>query len=87
MHIGSMLIPARVGTIDYLPTIAAPLPRAQVIAMLKRTEGATITQIGEAKGWQQHTVCGTFAGAFKKKLGLHLVSEKVEGGNRVYGIT
>ena len=28
--------------------------QAQVIAMLKRTEGATIAQICEATGWQQH---------------------------------
>jgi hypothetical protein len=58
--------------------------QAQVIAMLKRPEGATIAQICEATGWQQHTVRGTFAGAFRKKLGLTITSEKPEGGERVY---
>ena len=69
----------------------APSPRtrdnskqAQVIAMLKRPEGATIAQICEVTGWQAHTVRGTFAGAFKKKLGLTITSDKVEGGERVY---
>jgi hypothetical protein len=57
-----------------------------VIRMLQRPEGATIRQICEATGWQQHTVRGTFAGAFKKKLGLNLVSEKSAGGERVYRI-
>ena len=60
--------------------------QAQVIAMLRRPEGTTIAQICEATGWQQHTVRGTFAGAFKKKLGLSITSEKPEGGERVYKI-
>ena len=51
--------------------------QAQVIAMLKRPEGATIASICEATGWQQHTVRGTFAGAFKKKLGLAITSTKI----------
>lgn len=58
--------------------------QAQVIAMLKRPEGATIAQIMAATNWQAHTVRGTFAGAFKKKLGLAITSEKIEGGDRVY---
>ena len=71
----------------------APTPRtrenskqAQVIAMLKRPEGATIQQVCEATEWQAHTVRGTFAGAFKKKLGLTITSDKAEGGVRVYRI-
>ena len=60
--------------------------QAQVIAMLKRPEGATIANICEATGWQQHTVRGTFAGAFKKKLGLDINSTKEAGGERVYRI-
>ena len=67
--------------------------QALVIEMLKRPEGATIAQISEATGWQAHTVRGTFAGALKKKLGLSIVSEKIEGaagatgtGQRLYRI-
>ena len=60
--------------------------QAQVIAMLKRPEGASIPQICETTGWQAHTVRGTFAGAFKKKLGLTIESDKVQGGERVYRI-
>ena len=60
--------------------------QAQVIAMLKRPEGATIAQICAATGWLSHTVRGTFAGAFKKKLGLTIVSDKAQGGERVYRI-
>lgn len=67
--------------------------QALVIEMLKRPEGATIAQICEATSWQPHTVRGTFAGALKKKLGLAIVSEKIEGpagtpgaGQRLYRI-
>ena len=59
--------------------------QATVIRMLKRPEGATIPQIMAATGWLSHTVRGTFAGTFKKKLGLTLASDKGEGV-RVYRI-
>ena len=58
--------------------------QATMIAMLRRPEGATIAQISEATGWQFHTVRGAFAGALKKKLGLEVTSEKIEGGERIY---
>ena len=60
--------------------------QATVIAMLQRSEGATIGQIVEATGWRAHTVRGTFAGALKKKLGLTIVSDKAQGGERTYRI-
>ena len=60
--------------------------QATVITLLKRPEGATIAQICSATGWLPHTVRGTFAGAFKKKLGLVLTSEKAQGGDRVYHV-
>ena len=76
---------------DAAATSDAPRSRenskqAQVIAMLRRPEGATIQQICDATQWQAHTVRGTFAGAFKKKLGLTITSEKTEGGERIYRI-
>lgn len=58
-----------------------------VIEMLQRPEGATIAQLCEVTGWQAHTVRGTFAGALKKKLGLHLTSDKTTGGDRVYRVS
>ena len=66
------------------PRTRANSKQALVMGLLQRPEGDTIAQIMEATGWQSHTVRGTFAGAFKKKLGLTLVSEKTQGGERVY---
>lgn len=66
------------------PTRRADSKQATVIAMLQRPEGATIAQIMDATGWQAHTVRGTFAGAFKKRLGLTVISDKTAGSSRVY---
>jgi hypothetical protein len=74
---------------DAAPAPKARKPRegtkqAQLIAMLRTPEGATIDDIVAATGWQPHTVRGAFAGALKKKLGLEVTSDKVEGRGRVY---
>jgi hypothetical protein len=60
--------------------------QAQVIEMLKRSQGASIEQVMQATEWQQHTVRGFFAGALKKKLGLLITSDKADGEKRVYRI-
>lgn len=77
---------APVATIKVAPRTRDNTKQAQIIAMLQRPEGATISQIVEVTGWQPHTVRGTFAGAFKKKLGLALSSSKDEHGQRVYRV-
>jgi hypothetical protein len=58
--------------------------QAKLIEMLRTEGGATIDEIVAATGWQPHTVRGAFAGALKKRLGLEVTSEKVEGRGRVY---
>lgn len=58
--------------------------QAELIAMLRAPDGATIAEIMDATGWQSHTVRGAMSGALKKKLGLEVASEKVEDRGRVY---
>ena len=60
--------------------------QALVIGLLQRPEGATIAQIMEATGWQQHTCRGTLAGTLKKRLGLTITSSKEAGSQRIYRI-
>ena len=58
--------------------------QATLIAILRTPDGATIAEIMAATGWQSHTVRGAMSGALKKKLGLNITSEKIEGRGRVY---
>ncbi|PKP84783.1 MAG: hypothetical protein CVT80_06295 [Alphaproteobacteria bacterium HGW-Alphaproteobacteria-2] len=67
-------------------TLREGTKQAQLIAMLRAPEGATIEEIMAATGWRSNTVRGAMAGALKKKLGLDITSEKVDGRGRVYAI-
>ncbi len=58
----------------------------RILTLLSRRNGATIPEMMEASGWQQHSVRGFLAGTVKKKLGFPLSSSKVEGELRRYRI-
>jgi Protein of unknown function (DUF3489) len=58
---------------------------AQVVAMLQRKNGATLSEIMDKMGWQKHTVRGFMAGAMKK-AGYAVESFKPDGGERTYKI-
>lgn len=60
--------------------------REAVIAMLRREGGATLEEIAAATQWAPHTARGFISGALKKKLGLNISSEKLEGRGRRYKI-
>jgi len=73
------------------PERAKPKPRAGtkqalLIEMLKAPDGATIAEIAKAVNWQPHTIRGAISGALKKRLGLTITSEKIEGRGRTYKI-
>ena len=65
-------IPARITKID------------QLVALLTRSEGASIAEMCDTTSWQKHSVRGAMAGAIRKK-GFEVASE-VNDGIRRYRI-
>lgn len=61
---------------------AAPSKLDTVITLLRRSDGATLDEIVAATGWQRHSARGALAGAVKKRLGVAVISEKIEGVRR-----
>jgi hypothetical protein len=59
---------------------------AQVVAMLRRKNGASLAEIMEKMGWQKHTVRGFMAGAMKK-AGYAVESFQSDQGARTYRIS
>jgi Protein of unknown function (DUF3489) len=76
--------PAKVASSEK-PTPRTGTKQAQMIEMLRRPEGATVEQIAEATGWQNHTIRGAISGALKKKLGLTVEATRTReaGPNKV----
>ena len=83
------LVAIGVETVAPEPERVKPKPRtrtkqAMLIKMLEAPDGATISEIAKATNWLPHTIRGAMSGALKKRLGLAITSEKVEGRGRVY---
>jgi hypothetical protein len=57
---------------------------ATILAMLRQPKGASIEDIAKAIGWQAHSVRGVISGSIKKKLGLAVASEKIDGERRYH---
>ncbi len=60
--------------------------QAILIELLSHPKGVTIADLEKAIGWQAHSIRGAISGGLKKKLGLNVTSEKVEGRGRVFRI-
>lgn len=56
------------------------------IELLRRPEGVSIKEASAALDWMEHSLRGAVAGALKKKYGLTIGTEKVEGRGTVYRI-
>ncbi|MBN9348483.1 MAG: DUF3489 domain-containing protein [Devosia sp.] len=56
----------------------------QVLALLRRQDGASIDEIVAATDWQPHSTRGFLSGAVKKRLGIDVISEKGADGVRRY---
>src|SRR5215813_2020099 len=93
-HCGMLCPGSRSGRRSAIEALPDPEPQSdakhpskqdEVIAMLRRPEGATVDEVVNATGWQRHTVRGVFSGTLRKKLGLTIASAN-EARGRVYRI-
>jgi uncharacterized protein DUF3489 len=60
--------------------------KAELLALLQRTDGATLEELMTTSGWQAHSVRGFLSGTVGKKMGLKVDSAKREDGTRVYSM-
>jgi Protein of unknown function (DUF3489) len=60
--------------------------QAQVVALLKRSGGATLNHLMSETGWQAHSVRGFISGDLGKRLRLKIESFKNSRGERAYRI-
>jgi Protein of unknown function (DUF3489) len=84
---GGAIVPSGTTEVEAPKDIRAGTKQALLIDLLKRKSGATIAEAVEATGWQKHSIRGAISGALKKKLGLTVTSEAIEGRGRVYHIS
>lgn len=56
----------------------------RLITLIRRPAGADVRELSEATGWQRHSVRGAISGGLKKKLGLIVRTERIEGRGTVY---
>ena len=61
--------------------IKAPSKLDQLAKLLARKKGASIAEMMQATGWQQHSVRGALAGSLKKR-GLVITSQNIDGSRR-----
>jgi Protein of unknown function (DUF3489) len=66
-------------------TTRKPSKIDQIIAMLCRPNGASISDLSKATDWQVHSVRGAISGTIRKKQGLNVISKK-SGNVRLYHI-
>jgi hypothetical protein len=60
---------------------------AKVLALLKRSGGASLQQLQKVTGWQAHSVRGFLSGTLKKNMGLRIDSAKGDDGERTYRLS
>ncbi len=60
--------------------------KAEVIDVMRRSQGATLAEVMDLTGWQAHTVRGFVSGTLIKKLGLKVESFRSNEKERTYRV-
>lgn len=74
-------------TLEAQPQAPAVAPQTgskldALAALLAHPDGASVDEIMRATGWQAHSVRGAISGALKKRRGLEIAPEPVDGVRR-----
>jgi len=77
---------ARVAAKGTAPVARGGSKQADVIELMRRSQGATLAEIMEHTGWQKHTVRGFVSGTLIKKLGLKIESFRSNEKERTYRV-
>lgn len=57
-----------------------PTTKAEtILGLLRRPKGASIPEMANATGWQNHSVRGFLSGELKKKRSLNVLSDRIDG--------
>ena len=85
---GSGVKPARMQSARTAAHRRAKVSKTEAaLKFLRRKNGAALSYLREATGWQAHSVRGFLSGTVKRKLGLNLSSEVSKLGVRRYRIS
>lgn len=68
--------------ITAIPSDHPQSKQSQLISLLRQPGGSDITQLMQATGWQAHSIRGVISGVIRKRLGLKVLSNKVDGAHR-----
>lgn len=60
--------------------------KTDILVDMLQGSGATIDELVEATGWQAHSARAAISHILKQKMGLTIISEKVDGRGRVYRV-
>jgi hypothetical protein len=63
-----------------------PQKEATVLQLLRRKHGASIAEIANTTGWQNHTIRGFISGTLTKRMGLIVESSMNNDGGRTYRV-
>jgi hypothetical protein len=61
--------------------------KAEILALMRSPNGATLADIGKLTNWQSHTIRGFVSGTLIKKLGLKVKSFRTDDKERCYRVT
>lgn len=79
------VLPPNLAAGPKVPT--APVNKQEhCLDLLVRRDGASLSELVTATGWQPHSVRGFLSGTVKKKLGLTLHSSRGDDGSRRYRV-